>query len=801
MILPLLRNHGLSLWDDSRIQPDDKWREEIETALAAAKVALLLVSSDFLASEFVTNSELPQLLTAAEEEGLRILWVPVRPSLVRRTPIYAYQGVLDPGRSLAQMNSVEQEEALVEIALAIEKALAPRQDSPPPMRLLRWPSRTQVFYEKLGDTASLTMVRIPAGSFQMGSAEQEPGRHANEGPVHTVALAEFLIGQTPITQAQWRAVARWTPQQGERWGRELNPEPAKFQGEEARLLAGETNTDGRPVERVSWLEAIEFCSRLSQRTGRNYTLPSEAQWEYACRAGTSTAYCFGANIYSDLANFRGTDASRFNLPTPDPQPLFREQTTPAGMFPANAWGLHDMHGNVLEWCLDSVHSSYEGAPCDGSEWEDPQAPKEQQRATRGGSWSTPPKCCRSAFRSPYRSPSKASADGLYIDAGFRVVCLPPGTSLGRVGDSGLTGYGRQPDPIQKALLDLENEESNYGKDHPNMAIHLNNLAGLLEASNQLSEAEVLYRRALAIDEASYGNDNPNVARDLNNLAQLLKATNRLAEAEPLMCRALAIDEASYGNVHPNVARDLNNLAQLLVATARLAEAEPLLRRALHINEASYGQDHPMAVISLKNLAQLLQATNRPAEAESLMLRSMVTKSATELQNHINKPIVEDDKVYPMRTSVFISYSHRDTKWLKKLQTMLAPMVHGGLKIWSDEQIKPGALWRDEIKMALADAKVAVLLVTPNFYASDFITNKELPHLLNAAEEEGLIILWIPIDHSLYEYTAIEKYQAVHPPARPLSALNPAEANAALVAICKAIAEAMAKNQQVAQGAS
>ena len=430
VIRPLLRSHGLRLWDDSQIQPGDKWREEIETALAAAKVALLLVSSDFLASEFVTNSELPQLLAAAEEEGLRILWVPLWPSLVSHTPIYRYQPLLDPERPLAAMRrSVDQEVALKTIALAIKEALAPHQDSPPPirllLRLLRWPARTQVFYEKLGVTASLTMVRIPAGSFQMGSAEQEPGRHANEGPVHTVTLAEFLIGQTPITQAQWRAVARWTPQQGERWGRELNPEPAKFQGEEARLLAGETNTDGRPVERVSWLEAIEFCSRLSQRTGRNYTLPSEAQWEYACRAGTSTAYCFGAIIYSDLANFRGTDASRFSSPAPDPQPLFREQTTPAGIFPANAWGLHDMHGNVLEWCLDSVHSSYEGGPYDGSAWEDPQAPKIEQRITRGGSWSMPPRCCRSAFRFPYRSPSKVDVpDCLYDDVGFRLVCLP-----------------------------------------------------------------------------------------------------------------------------------------------------------------------------------------------------------------------------------------------------------------------------------------------------------------------------------------------------------------------------------------
>jgi formylglycine-generating enzyme required for sulfatase activity len=249
--------------------------------------------------------------------------------------------------------------------------------------------------------------------------------------VKLMQRAQDYLRELPVqnAMAQLRAVARWTPQQGERWGRELNPEPAKFQGEEARLLAGESNTDGRPVERVSWLEAIEFCSRLSQRTGRNYTLPSEAQWEFACRAGTSTAYYFGANIYSDLANFRGTDASRFSSPTPDPHPLFREQTTPVRMFPANAWGLHDMHGNVLEWCLDSVRSSYEGGPYDGSAWNDPQAPKEQQRITRGGSWSMPPRFCRSAFRSPFRSPSKADVtDGPFDDAGFRVACLPPGLS-------------------------------------------------------------------------------------------------------------------------------------------------------------------------------------------------------------------------------------------------------------------------------------------------------------------------------------------------------------------------------------
>jgi CheY-like chemotaxis protein len=217
-------------------------------------------------------------------------------------------------------------------------------------------------------------------------------------------------------------VARWEPQKGERWDRELNPKPAKFQGEEARLLPGEMNTDERPVERVSWEDAIEFCSRLSQRTKRNYTLPSEAQWEYACRAGTSTAFHFGPIILSDLANFKGTDPSRFNsLNIPDPQPLFREQTTPVGMFPANPWGLYDMHGNVWEWCLDSVRSSYEDGPYDGSAWVDSQATKALRKINRGGSWTMPPRFCRSAFRGLSR---QDAPDGPYDDAGFRVVCLP-----------------------------------------------------------------------------------------------------------------------------------------------------------------------------------------------------------------------------------------------------------------------------------------------------------------------------------------------------------------------------------------
>ena len=293
------------------------------------------------------------------------------------------------------------------------------------------------------DPLALTLVEIAAGSFLMGSPPNEPERSEDEGPQHEVALTSFFISQTPITQAQWRAVSQWQPLPAERWGRELDPEPSFFQprgNPKARrfgdgrfsLLAGETNSEQRPVDNVSWLEAIEFCSRLSQRTGRPYTLPSEAQWEYACRAGSTTAFHFGETITPELANYDGTstyaDGSKGE---------YRKQTTPVGMFPANAWGLHDMHGNVREWCLDHWHPSYEGAPTDGRAWlnatdqREPSISKvvndetkdSQRRLLRGGSWDNLPRFCRSAYRSPLQP---VDAGG---SVGFRVVCLPQGPSL------------------------------------------------------------------------------------------------------------------------------------------------------------------------------------------------------------------------------------------------------------------------------------------------------------------------------------------------------------------------------------
>jgi formylglycine-generating enzyme required for sulfatase activity len=283
-----------------------------------------------------------------------------------------------------------------------------------------------------GDTAptadplALTLVEIPAGTFLMGSPLQEPERSDDEGPQHEVTLASFFMSQTPITQAQWREVALWQEQPGERWGQELKPDPSRFQGKgekatnEVRLLEGESNTNQRPVERVNWWEAMEFCHRLSQRTGRTYTLPSEAQWEYACRAGATTPFCFGDTISPELANSNGNYAYADGS-----KGIYRGQTTPVGMFPANAWGLLDMHGNVWEWCLDEWHASYDGAPADGRAWLDGKEGEKSQEIEkymllRGGSWSYHPGNCRSAFRNAHRLDNRS-----YV-VGFRVCCLPQG---------------------------------------------------------------------------------------------------------------------------------------------------------------------------------------------------------------------------------------------------------------------------------------------------------------------------------------------------------------------------------------
>jgi formylglycine-generating enzyme required for sulfatase activity/uncharacterized caspase-like protein len=250
--------------------------------------------------------------------------------------------------------------------------------------------QAQYFAENLGNGTTLEMVQIPGGTFMMGSPE---GKGDNdERPQHSVTVKPFFIGKFPITQAQYEAV--------------MGNNPAT-QYDSDRFVAPD-----KPVVGVSWHDAIAFCERLSQQTKTEYRLPSEAEWEYACRAGTETPFHFGETITTDLANYNGnyTYGSA-------PKGEYRKKPTPVGSFPANAFGLFDMHGNVWEWCLDHWHENYQDAPTDGSAWI--KGGDESLRLLRGGSWFNFPGSCRSAYR------DWDGADLRYDGFGFRVVCSAP----------------------------------------------------------------------------------------------------------------------------------------------------------------------------------------------------------------------------------------------------------------------------------------------------------------------------------------------------------------------------------------
>jgi len=280
------------------------------------------------------------------------------------------------------------------------------QDQQPKFTLQRRRQAVQFFVEPLTQDFGIEMMQIPAGTFLMGSSENELDRLEDESPQHEVNVATFFMGKYPITQEQWRAVAE-LPQVE----RGMKADPSRFKG------------DMRPVEQVSWYDAVEFCARLSQHTGREYRLPTEAEWEYACRAGTTTPFHFGETITTDLANYRGTDDERQGSSGSygkGPKGEYRAETTPVDYFGvANGFGLCDVHGNIWEWCEDHWRINYRSAPTNGSAWlSDGDTAR---RVIRGGSWCFYPRLCRSACRD-LNAPGSTNN---YI--GFRVVCSAPRT--------------------------------------------------------------------------------------------------------------------------------------------------------------------------------------------------------------------------------------------------------------------------------------------------------------------------------------------------------------------------------------
>jgi formylglycine-generating enzyme required for sulfatase activity/O-acetyl-ADP-ribose deacetylase (regulator of RNase III) len=262
---------------------------------------------------------------------------------------------------------------------------------PKPERIVTFQYTThqsQQYTEVLAGNVSLQMVCIPQGGFMMGAPEDEEDSMDRERPQHQVSVEAFFLGKYSITQAQYEAV--------------MGENPSSFKDE--------PDSPNHPVENVSWDDAIEFCRRLSEQTSKEYRLPSEAEWEYACRAGTNTPFHFGETIDAEIANYnasvtygRGKEGE------------YRSKTTPVGYFKvANAFGLFDMHGNVWEWCADNWHDDYEGALKDGTTWIE--GGRAYRHPLRGGSCYYFPQNCRSAFRFINAAVNRFN----YI--GFRVAC-------------------------------------------------------------------------------------------------------------------------------------------------------------------------------------------------------------------------------------------------------------------------------------------------------------------------------------------------------------------------------------------
>ena len=255
----------------------------------------------------------------------------------------------------------------------------------------------------LGNNVTMRLVLIPAGKFTMGSPDNEADRTADEGPQHEVTISKpFYMGVFEVTQEQYQQV--------------MGTDPSYFKGA--------TN----PVETVSWLDAAEFCKKLSEKTGRRVTLPTEAQWEYACRAGTTTPFYTGDDLKPGRANarFPQTSPGAWEKAMDWIRKLLGAKaqavsgrTTPEGSFPPSAFGLQDMHGNTWEWCSDWYGEDYYG----NSPKTDPQGPATgQHRVLRGGCWSSYPGYCRSAFRGWIAVDGR----GFNVGIGFRVVVSPGG---------------------------------------------------------------------------------------------------------------------------------------------------------------------------------------------------------------------------------------------------------------------------------------------------------------------------------------------------------------------------------------
>jgi formylglycine-generating enzyme required for sulfatase activity len=406
------RNKLLQIWDDGEIAAGEEWAKEIDEKLEQADIILCLVSKDFFSSNFCYTKEMATALQKHDAGRAVVIPILIRPYAWKTTPLSKLNAVPRGNKPVISSHWLYPDEAWTEVAKEIEivarqiqaKSVSPSAH-PTPIPTPPTPlepaepidqgqgekssaPQPNYFTETLSADVRLEMVKVPGGSFDMGSPAGQG--NDNEHPQHRVTLAPFWIGKYPVTQAQWQTVAALP-----KCEIDLNPTPSYFDGKDL------------PVEAISWFEAVEFCKRLCHVSDKIYRLPSEAEWEYACRAGMNSPFHFGETIMTDLANYYSGGNNS------DTQYHYFKRTTPVGNFRSNEFGVGDMHGNVLEWCSDHWHNNYNDAPIDGSTWVN--GGYSAYRTVRGGSWHHHPWDSRSASREKRQPDFKAS------NIGFRIV--------------------------------------------------------------------------------------------------------------------------------------------------------------------------------------------------------------------------------------------------------------------------------------------------------------------------------------------------------------------------------------------
>ena len=377
-----LKERGLNPWlDEEQILAGELFQEEIQKAIPNIKSAAIIIGVAGLGRWQII--ELHTLISQFIDQEIKVIPVllpgvsvfPEKLLFLRQFHGVSFKEITDENAFNQLIRGIKGKKP----QLTNSSPSSPASQSPP----FPVPLSPQILTEILPGNIKLKMVKIPAGSFLMGTEEAEVIRlckeygtdwFKKEMPQHRVNLQEFYLGKYPVTQEQYQAI--------------MGNNPSHFK-----------DNPKNPVESVSWNDAQAFCQKLSEKAGKNYRLPSEAEWEYACRAGTQTRYYFGDDekLLEEYAWYDKNSDSK---------------THPVGQKKPNNWGLYDMSGNIWERCEDGWHENYQNAPTDGTAWKDFHSII-NRRVLRGGSWINNPRNCCSAYRVSY--------DYRYIGYGFRVV--------------------------------------------------------------------------------------------------------------------------------------------------------------------------------------------------------------------------------------------------------------------------------------------------------------------------------------------------------------------------------------------